>query len=237
MTEPFPATDRTDLDGAVADYLARGGEERLRAVVEAGGGVVRHFARLCTGGRPSADVVQAGYVGLLKAVRRYDPRRNVRFSTFAGHGIMGEIRHHLRREASFDRPVWVADLQGRIHRTAEELLQRAGEPPSLAAVAAAVNVREAGVLQALHAGHVRLDELDLFLIRHQRYESFQLPIEDRIAVRQALARLGGLQRKVVVLVFYYDMTQAQAAAELGIGQRRVSRLLRRGLAQMAQNLA
>ncbi|MEW6276060.1 MAG: sigma-70 family RNA polymerase sigma factor [Bacillota bacterium] len=228
---------RPDLEKAAQLYFTGRGEERLRAVIEAAGPLVRHFARLYSGGRPAEDLLQAGYEGLLKALRRYDPAQGVRFTTYAAHCVMGEIRHQLRREASFDRPGWVADLQARIYRAAEELLQRTGKPPGLQDIAEAVNVREEGVIQALRAGRVSLEELDLSRIRHLYYESFQLPIEDRIAVRQALQRLNDLQQKVIYLVFYRGFTQAQAAEKLGIGQRRVSRLLSRSLAHLAEYLA
>ncbi|MDH7577828.1 MAG: sigma-70 family RNA polymerase sigma factor [Bacillota bacterium] len=227
---------RPDLEAAAEAYFAAPSEEGLRELVEAGAGLVHHFAGWYAGGPPFEDLVQAGYEGLLKAVKRYDRRRGVRFSTFAAHCVLGEIRHQLRREASFDRPAWVAEVQARIYRAADELLQQTGAPPTLEAVARAANIRVEGVRQALRAGWVSLDELDLSRIRHLRYESFHLPIEDRIAVRQALEKLGSLQRKVIYLIFYRGLTQTQAAARLGIGQRRVSRLLARGLAYLAQYL-
>ncbi|MEW6424248.1 MAG: sigma-70 family RNA polymerase sigma factor [Bacillota bacterium] len=236
---PAPAPDRprhTALETAARLYFAGQSEERLQALVEAGGGLVRHFAWLCSGGRPTEDLRQAGYEGFLKAVRRYEPARGVRFTTFAAHCVMGEIRHQLRREAAFDRPGWAADLQAQIFRAAEEILQRTGEPPTLRDLAEAVNVREDGVAQVLRADRVSLAELDFSRVRHLRYESFHLPIEDRIAVRQALEKLNKLQRKVVYLIFYRDFTQTRAAAELGIGQRRVSRLLSRSLALLARYL-
>jgi len=198
---------------------------------------VYHFANIYSGNRYSEDLIQAGYEGLLKALKRFDPGRGVRFVTFASHYIMGEIRHQLRREASFDRPGWVADIQSRIYRVMDDLLQKTGEPPSLEEIAEAVNIRKEGVIQALQAGRVSLETLDLNQFKHLYYENFKLPIEDQIAVRQALKRLNDMQRRVIYLIFYRDLTQQQVAKEMGIGQRRVSRLMHRGLQSMAEYLA
>ena len=110
-----------EMEQAVLDYLEEQSEERLGAIFEVAQGVVHHFGNLYSGGRVSEDLIQAGYEGLLKAIYRYEPDRGVRFITFASHYIMGEMKHQLRQEASFDRPGWVADLQSHIYRTAEDL--------------------------------------------------------------------------------------------------------------------
>ena len=226
-----------DLEEAVVAYRNDRSEENLKQVIMAGKPLVYHFANIYSGNRYSEDLIQAGYEGLLKALKRFDPGRGVRFVTFASHYIMGEIRHQLRREASFDRPGWVADIQSRIYRVMDDLLQKTGEPPSLEEIAEAVNIRKEGVIQALQAGRVSLETLDLNQFRHIYYENFKLPIEDQIAVRQALKRLTDMQRWVIYLIFHRDLTQQQVAKEMGIGQRRVSRLMHRGLQSMAEYLA
>ncbi|CEO87667.1 MAG TPA: sigma-70 family RNA polymerase sigma factor [Syntrophaceticus sp.] len=226
-----------ELDDAVSAYLEDRCEENLRRIFVAASALVHHYGDLYSGSRLSEDIIQAGYEGLMKAVQRFDSNRGVRFVTFASHYIMGEMKRHLRREVSFDRPGWVADLQSHIYRTIEELSQKNGEPPTLDQIAEEVNIRKEGVAQALQAGHVSLDELDIKQVRHLYYESFQLPIEDKIVVRQAMDRLNELQRRVIYLIFYHDLTQQQVADEIGIGQRRVSRLMHRGLESMAEYLA
>ena len=226
-----------DLDDAVSAYLDNKCEENLRRIFVAANALVHHYGNLYSGCRLSEDIIQAGYEGLMKAVQRFDPGRDVSFVTFASHYIMGEMKHHLRQEVSFDRPGWVADLQSHIYQVIEVLSQKNGEPPTLDEIAEEVNIRKEGVAQALQAGWVSFDDLDMKKVRHLYYESFQLPIEDKIVLRQAMDRLSELQRRVIYLIFYRDLTQQQVADKIGIGQRRVSRLMHRGLKSMAKYLA
>jgi RNA polymerase sigma-B factor len=226
--------DPTDLDKSMQAYLQEKSESCLNSVFEAGRGLVHHFARLHSGGGKDEDLLQSGYEGLLKAVHRFDPSRGTRFTTYASACITGEIRHELRRKNAFDRPKWAADLQKGILSAVGELLQEKGRPPTLQEISAAVNIREEGVREALKAGRVPFDELDTTQIKSIHYVSFQLPVEDRILLRQALEQLNVLQRRVVYLFFYHDLTQSEVAKQLGTTQRQVSRLLRKGLDSLAR---
>ena len=229
--------DILDLEAAFRQYQKHPDADNLTLVTECGRNLVYHFAHLYAPGRPSEDAVQAGFEGLLKAVSRFDPDKGVAFATYAGHCIMGEIRHYLRKEASFDRPGWVADIQSKVNRVIEKSLQETGEAPSVSQIARAVNVREEGVLEAMRGGWVSLDELDLSKVQSLRYESFRLPIEDKILLEQAMNRLSALQRRVINLLFYKDLTQTEAADRLGLSQRKVSRLLHKSLQQMAKYMS
>ncbi len=218
-------------------YLARRDQKRLLGVVQSGTGLVHHFASLYVPGSPREDAVQAGFEGLLKAAARFDPEKGVTFSTYAGHCIMGEIRHYLRKEASYHRPGWAADLQQRVNRLVEEYLRETGEAPSISQIAGSLNIREEGVLEIMRCGLVSLDHIDISKVHSIRYETFKLPVEDRIALGMAMDKLSGLQRKVVTLLFYSDMTQSQAACELGLSQRRVSRILAGALKKLKEVLS
>jgi RNA polymerase sigma-B factor len=226
-----------DLQGAVAGYLACRDQEHLHRLVQAGTGLVHHFTALYIPGGPREDAAQAGFEGLLKAAARYDPSRGVAFSTYAGHCIMGEIRHYLRKEASYQRPGWAADLQHRVNRVVEQYLQETGEAPTIGQIAGSLNIREEGVLEIMRCGLVSLDEIDISKVQSIRYESFKLPIEDRISLAMAMNKLSDLQRRVVTLLFYRDMTQSQAAGELGLSQRKVSRILAGALKKLKDCLS
>ncbi len=230
------------LEQLVQEYLENPAESNASRVVEEGTALVYHFVKLYShpgddSSGEGEDLVQAGFEGILKALKRFDPDRGVLFSTYASHCIIGEIRHEVRRRKTFDRPGWIADLQGKILEETERVLKETGIPPTREEISRAVNVKEEGVVQAMQAGSVPLDQLDLSRIRSIRYESFQLPIEDVIIVRQALSRLSQLQRNVIYMLFYKDMTQEQVADKLGLTQRKISRLKKAGLEKMRKFLS
>lgn len=226
-----------DLEKAARAFALEPSDANLEQLVEAGIPLVRYFARFYGGGREIEDLVQAGFEGLLKAARRFDPRRQIKFSTFASHYIAGEIRHEVRRYSCTSLPGWVAELRSRVYRAIEELTQKLGRPPEVEEVSAFLNIRPEGVLQILRSGWLNAENIDYSQVKHLRYENFRLPIEDIIALRQALEKLSSLQRRVIQMVYFEGFTQVQAGEKLGLGQRRVSRLLRRGLRELGKHLA
>lgn len=230
-------SENSQLEKLVQDYLAYGEEHLLDEVVKSAEPLVRHFAVLFSGGRPIEDYMQAGYEGILKALKNFNANYGNSFVTYAGHCIMGEIRHYIRREASYYRPVVIAELQKKVEILIEEYFTGNGELPSMDYLSAKLNVKREGIEQAMRAGMVCLDELDISKISHVRYESFRFPIEDRIILEQAVKMLSDIQRKVIYLLFYRDMTQEQAAEKLGLNQRKVSRILHGSLDSLRKNLS
>lgn len=220
-----------NLDEAYLLYEHRGRDEDLELLVLTGERLVAHFARVLTGGI-GEDVIQAGMEGLMKAVSRFDKGYGASFATYAGHCIMGEIRHYVRKESSYFKLGSIARLQQKVNDVVEKVLKETGEPPTLSEIAGILNVKESGVVEAMRAGLVSLDDLDVKQIRSDRYETFRLPIEDRLLLEQAIGKLTSIQKRVIQLLFYRDLTQTQAAEELGISQRQVSRILHKSLREM-----
>jgi len=84
----------------------------------------------------------------------------------------------------------------------------------------------------MQAGCVSLDEIDLSKVKSLRYESFKLPIEDVITVQMSMEKIDDLQKKVITMIYYEGLTQEETAKRLGLNQRKVSRLLNKGLNNM-----
>ncbi len=232
MGEKITQSQNQILETAARNYLSTGHLEAKEAVVCAGKALVNYYAGLYSPGKIDEDLRQAGYEGLLKALKRYNPERGVLFATFATHCIIGEIRHELRDRGPFKAPEWLKDLQSKIISATEELAQKNGTMPSLKEIANKANIAEGGIQEAMQAGCVSLDEMDLSKVRSLRYESFKLPIEDVITLKMSMDKMDSLQKKVVTLIYYEGMTQEEVARKLGINQRKVSRILNRGLNEM-----
>jgi RNA polymerase sigma-B factor len=208
--------------------------------------LVERIARRLGGGpEPLADLIQVGQIGLIHAVNRFDASRGVKFRTYASHLIAGEIRHYVRDQVGLvRRPRWLSKLNRQLEETVETLRARNGRPPTLEEIGRAMNIEPDGVCEIVRAraatAPVSLDHPGerngARAIRHLRYETFRLPIEDRIVVMEAIEKLTEMQRKVIYALFYLDLTETEAARRLRISQKHVSRVMHRALAQLGRLL-
>mgnify|MGYP000860154917 FL=1 len=234
QTKPSPKEN--NLDELVIQYKKNHNPLLLHEIVESSKGLIYYFIRLYGGDRNSSDLYQEGVEGLLKAIKRFDTEIGVKFSTYAGHCIMGELRHYLRAESSYYNPGVIKDLQYRVEQFVENKLKITGEVPDISEISKALNLKEGAVIEVMKGGMVSFDTLDISKISNQNLESFKLPVEDKLALIQAVNKLNELQKKVIYLLFFRDMTQEEAAAKLGINQRKVSRLKEKGLEELRKEL-
>jgi RNA polymerase sigma-B factor len=227
---------------------SRDGDMAARdALVEEYLPLVRSLAARYAGrGEPFDDLLQVGSIGLLLAIDRFDPDRGVRFTTYAVPTVVGEIQRHFRdRVWALHVPRGVKDLSVRISRLVNELSSSAGRPPTVAELAVEAGVAEDEVIEALEAASAlqtaslqqplsasngdqgttledTVGEVDTGFVRS----------EDEATLAHALGALDERERRIVELRFRRDLSQSEIAAEVGISQMHVSRLLRKSLAAM-----
>jgi RNA polymerase sigma-B factor len=220
------------LEKAAAAYFLTRDEESLNHVVEAASDLIRYFVRLYGKGCDQDDLFQTGMLGLLKALQNYDPEKGAGFSTYASHLIMGEIRHLVRKNASYYRPGCIVELQFKVDKVVAEHIKLQGGVPSVETIARELNVKPESVSEVMRAGLVPFDDVDTAVIRNSAYETFRLPIEDKITLYNAIRKLSDIQQKVIAMLFFQDKSQQQVADELGLTQRQVSRIKHKSLEQM-----
>ena len=185
------------------------------------------------------DLVQVGYMGLLKAISAYRPGTGNRFSTYATHCVLGELRHYLRdRTEVVRRPRWLQTVSRKVGAFVESFIHAHERLPTVTEISEATNIARDGVVEVLKAGSVlSLEQMQaeggggfqVGRIRSLREESFVLTLEDRIWLDAALERLLEVEKQIVQMFFYRDLNQSQIAGETGLSPKSVSRIMRRAL--------
>jgi RNA polymerase sigma-B factor len=209
--------------------------------------VVQHIARRFSGrGEPVDDLEQAGTVGLLNAVDRFDPARGIDFLSYAVPTITGEIRRHFRdRTWSMRVPRRLKDLQSSINGAIGPLSQELGRAPRPSEIAARLGLATEDVVEGLDAQQAyrssSLDELvagaDTPLTDTLGDVDAELEkVEYRETLAPLLDELPARERTILLLRFFGNLTQTQIADRVGISQMHVSRLLSQTVAQLRRRL-
>ena len=217
----------------------------LEAIIEENMGLVRSIAlRFRDRGTDYEDLVQIGIIGMMKAVRSFDPGREVVFSTYAVPLIMGEIKRHLRD----DGPVKVSrvykKLSAELGRARNKILTDEGRDPSISELAqiCGISVEDAAVALETVNPIASLSETfgeDEKLTLESQLASTDREIErlnDKIALSQAISRLPRDWQKIITLRYYRNLTQQQVANILGLSQVKVSREEKKILAVLREEL-
>src|SRR5215217_4941962 len=232
-----PAANRVAGDPVVSlieAYRERGDRRAVEQILSMNIKILNHLVRryASSSDEPYEDLLQVGYVGLIKAVNGYRLDSEAKFSSYAYSMIEGEIKHHLRDAALVKRPRWARSLHAKVSDATRRLTAELGREPLIEEIAGEVNITPEGVSEVMKlfcdTDTVSLDGgehegVDVSAIKSLRYETFSLPIEDRILLEQALDSLSELQRKVIYLFFYKDLCQTEIGKRLGLSQRKTSR--------------
>ncbi len=220
------------------------------ALVEQHLPLVEHLARRFRNrGEPYDDLVQVATIGLIKSVDRFDLERGVEFSTYATPTIVGEIKRHFRDKGWAVRvPRRLQELRLSLASATSELSQKQGRAPTVSELAAQLKISEEDVLEGLESANaystLSLDAGDSGSGDEPMPVSETLGVEDeslegveyRESLKPMLERLPQREKKILMLRFFKNMTQSEIAAEIGISQMHVSRLLARTLARLREGL-
>jgi RNA polymerase sigma-B factor len=222
--------------------------DRLRAqLVDAYHDFVYFLARKFQNrGEPLDDIVQVGYLGLIKAIERFDPDLGFEFTTFATLTVAGEIKRHFRDKGTAIRfPRRLQELHQSVVRINEQMKNELGREPTVSEVAERLSVTPEDVTEAIEMGPAYVPlSLDQPIGSADGQESRVVaeqiggedPELDRVEMRDLLDRamihLTPRERAIMAMRFYDQLSQSEIARRLGISQMHVSRLQRAALEQL-----
>ncbi len=195
-------------------------------------GLVR---RLAPRYRDQGDLRQVGYIGLMKAVRRFDPDRADAFLPFAVPTISGEIKRYLRDQGWVVRPPRrMQELRLAVATVVPDLYQELRREPSAVDVAARLHVPATAVNEAIDSvtslrpisleAPIADGETTLAAVLGGPDDRFERA-DDRMRVSRLLAALTPRERRILYMRFYEERTQREIADDIGVTQMQVSRLL------------
>src|ERR687892_1434507 len=225
LPDPQAREQLTEVYQPLAEYLAR-----------------RFYGR----GEPLEDLVQVASIGLLKAIDRFDPGREVKFSTYATATIVGELKRHFRDKGWALRvPRRLQESGLKVGRAVTDLSQDLGRAPTVREIAVRTGLSDEEVLEAQETaqayttasldaptddeGSTTGDRLGT------EEESFEF-LEGWATVAPAIRGLPPRERHILYLRFFRGLTQTRIAEELGISQMHVSRLLSRTLTVLREQV-
>jgi RNA polymerase sigma-B factor len=202
------------------------------------------------------DLMQVGAIGLLKAIRYYNPNRSrvASFQTLATYYVQGEIRHYLRDHCSLVQvPRKFAEVNSFLSRLEERLSQTLKHTPSVHELSRHSGLSVGEILEAQVSWEARLhyESLDPVvseaderedrrslseLVPDRKDQDRQVNEEERELINQALRRLGDRNRQVLEFVFFYDLSQKETASVLGLSEMGVSRAINSGLRKLKEIL-
>jgi RNA polymerase sigma-B factor len=195
------------------------------------------------------DLIQVASLGLVNAIDRFDPERGTPFAAFASPTILGELKRHFRDRVWTVRvPRGLHDRMAEVEKATSELTVQLQRSPSVGEIAERMEIDPTDVLEVLEANHNRRP---LSLDRPVGSDDDESPasewvgdedagyelIEDKLALEGVLPHLDERERVVLHLRFVEDMTQSQIAERIGHSQMHVSRILRRTLEKIREEVA
>ncbi|HET9720030.1 MAG TPA: SigB/SigF/SigG family RNA polymerase sigma factor [Solirubrobacteraceae bacterium] len=206
-------------------------------------------ARYARSNEPFDDLVQVASVGLIKAIERYDPGHGAAFTTFAVPTILGELKRHFRDTSWTVQVDRRAQERARAVLTAQRAIMAVGRAPTVMDIAQFLECDAEEVLEGLQAALAYSPvSLDAPVDTSEGDEDWSLSgrvgaadegfdhVDERATIDAAVQHLPKLEREVLYLRFGEDLSQRQIADRIGVSQMHVSRLLRRALDRLREQL-
>ena len=224
---------------------AQSGDDSAReTVVNQNIGLVKNLAmKYASGYYEPEDLMQVGFMGLVKAIDRFDTGFDVMFSTYAVPMILGEIKRFIRDDGRIKVSRQLKTEMKNLKAIQQEYYNKYGKSPRISYLAEKMEISSERVMEILEAID-SLSSMESFdneaapeAIKSGDYVYEEEQNVDIIDLKEAIKSLEERERQVIMLRYFKDMTQQQIAKILGISQVQVSRIEKKVLENMRETMA
>ena len=221
----------------------QGDKEARDTLFEENTGLIYSVVRRFLGrGVEMEDLFQIGSIGLLKAVDKFDPAFEVKFSTYAIPMILGELKRFFRDDGMIKVSRSIKENQHRVYLAREKIEKELGREPSFKEIAemlgmppeeVAMTMDSAAEVESLYRTVYQSEGTDISLIdKIPEKENAEEHLLNRIFLEEILGKLESSDRKFLYMRYFQDQTQTQIAEQLGVSQVQVSRMEKRILKKL-----
>ena len=232
-----------DKDSLVLTYCKKKDPELREKILVCYRPLVRYISqKLSYNKQDFEDLVQVASIALLRSLDRFDPKKEVDFSTFATPNIIGEIKHYFRDKNRLVKvPRKLQELYSKV-KTFIRAEQMEDRSPTIPEIAAHFEVSEEKILESLEVGQasfvLSLDSpshssddssSNSTLLDHLGVDDKEDSLLNKETLKQAISNLDEREKKVIYFRFYCGLSQMEIAKRLDLSQMHISRLLRKAL--------
>lgn len=211
--------------------LHNGDDAALDIIVENNLPLVHYVAKhFLNRGCEYEDLLQIGAIGLVKAARNYNFTFDVRFSTYAVPLISGEIKRFLRDDGIIKISRSIKENSLHVARARENFERHHGREPTISELGCECNMKNEDVIQAMESSRTVMsiyesnsDDNDTMIIDKIEDNDTFSKNELKLFITELLNYLDDTDRKIVIMRYFKEMTQAQIADLIGLTQVQVSR--------------
>ena len=218
------------------EHMQAGEKEVREVLIEQNLGLVHHIVkRFLNRGYDTEDLFQIGVIGLIKAIDKFDPSFDVKFSTYAVPLIAGEIKRFLRDDGMVKVSRTLKENGCRVKYAKERLSLRINREPTLQEVSKEAGLTIEEVILAMEA-NVQVESIYQSVYQNDGNEIYmvdqladkgkdeQEKMLNHLVIKQLIEGLPETEQKLIRLRYYQDKTQTEVAKMLGISQVQVSRM-------------
>ena len=225
-----------------------GDKDAMAELVQENQGLIWNIAKRFLGrGYDKEDIYQIGCMGFIKAIRRFDASFEVRLSTYAVPYILGEIKKFLRDDGPVKVSRSLKELNVKINELQKEYLKQ-GKEISLIEISKILKTPKEDIILAIESNQSTESIENAVYTNNKSNNSVSLidtlstdkdeatAITNKIAIQKMIQNLEAREKQLILLRFYTDKTQSEVAKILGISQVQVSRIEKKILGSMKEQL-
>ena len=226
------------------EKVQNGDEEAKEILIKNNLGLVRSvISKFSNIGYERDDLFQLGSIGLIKSIYKFDPKFNVKFSTYAVPMILGEIKRYLRDDGMVKVSRSLKQIAIKAKTQTEILTKKLGREPSIEELAHELDIEKEDLVMAMEAnfsveylhGVIHEEEgspiclIDKISLKGENEEE---RVIDNLLLKQVLDKLEKRERQIIVLRYFEDKTQSEIGDILNISQVQVSRIEKKVLSKL-----